>query len=198
MLLDRWTESFPFLGDYHPVRMQRGELIIMDGNRCRHFNQRNVEQPPCTRVSLDFRAMSREAYAQTVEDSAQPSAQSFTTKQKFVVGAYYTTMSRSPAAVAAASAVSHTTMSDTAGSIPGSTHEPKDVDSEACAAAARRALDAKSTAAHTAENLVGHIMAEHNMSDPWDVVALFEQQVVAALCSLLQLHRASANIIFFG
>ena len=30
-----WVESLPFLGDYHPLGMDYGELNVFDGNRCR-------------------------------------------------------------------------------------------------------------------------------------------------------------------
>ena len=30
-----WVESLPFLGDYHPLGMEYGELNVFDGNRCR-------------------------------------------------------------------------------------------------------------------------------------------------------------------
>ena len=100
-----WVESLPFLGDYHPIPMEHGNVVFFDGNRCRHFNKPNTELPACTRVSFDFRAMTRESYALTVEHvQGKEGVESFTTNRKFVIGSYYTTMSVDAGGAAAAEA----------------------------------------------------------------------------------------------
>ena len=86
-----WAESYPRLGDFHPLSMHYGGMVMLDGNRCHHFNKQNVEEPQCTRVSFDFRAMMRETYAASVEQADRPSI-SFTTKRKFIIGSHFTTM----------------------------------------------------------------------------------------------------------
>ncbi|GMI09330.1 hypothetical protein TrVE_jg754 [Triparma verrucosa] len=149
-----WVESLPFLGDYHPLSMEYGQLNVFDGNRCRHYNKKNVESPACTRVSFDFRAMTREAYKRTVEEKEIPIT-SFTTKQKFMVGSYYTTM-RSDSNVAAGQEFV----------LPSRTSEDG-----VCAAV----QDIGES--HLDPRALDHVMKQYDLKDPWDVVALFENQV---------------------
>jgi len=50
-----FIESEPGKKDFNGIDMNYGELFMFDGNRCTHYNQRNIE--PTLRISLDFRTI---------------------------------------------------------------------------------------------------------------------------------------------
>ena len=130
-------------------------LLNLNSNSvCRHFNKKNVESPACTRVSFDFRAMTREAYKSTVEEQ-ETLITSFTTKQKFLIGSYYTIM-RSDDNVAA-----------------GQVFDSQASVSENGACAAVQDIGES----HLDPMALSYVMKQYNLRDPWDVVALFENQV---------------------
>jgi hypothetical protein len=81
-----WMESLPNLGDFSPVNLSYGEWILWNGNRCRHYNQTNLEKH--TRISMDLRVLPQACY------NPKYSKQTATTKQKFVIGEYYSIMEK--------------------------------------------------------------------------------------------------------
>ena len=81
-----WVESLPNLGDFGPVNLNRGEWILWNGNRCRHFNKQNNTSK--TRISLDFRILPSVCYDPNYNQNTA------TTKQKFVIGEYYSKMEK--------------------------------------------------------------------------------------------------------
>jgi hypothetical protein len=48
-----WAESLPGKGDYHPLKVQYGEMASFHGTHCRHYVPANSST--YTRASLDFR-----------------------------------------------------------------------------------------------------------------------------------------------
>ena len=81
-----WMESLPNLGDFSAIDLTYGEWILWNGNRCRHYNLTNTEGH--TRISLDFRVLPHACY------DPNYSKQTATTKQKFVIGEYYSLMEK--------------------------------------------------------------------------------------------------------
>jgi hypothetical protein len=76
-----WVESLPGLGDFAPVDLHYGQVLIAYLNRCRHGNV--VNSTGQTRVSFDFRVVPWSAY-----DPMYPNVTA-TTKQRFIEGEYY-------------------------------------------------------------------------------------------------------------
>lgn len=81
-----WVESLPGLGDFAPVNLECGQLMLGYLNQCRHGNKDNDTGK--TRVSFDFRVVPGFAY----DDSSD--RVTCTTKQSFLVGGYYDKMER--------------------------------------------------------------------------------------------------------
>jgi hypothetical protein len=75
-----YVESLPGKEDFHPIQLDYGEVFRFYGNRCRHFNKKNISNK--TRISFDFRVIPASQY-QEVEQSAVHSG------RKFAVGGYY-------------------------------------------------------------------------------------------------------------
>jgi len=80
-----YTESEPGKGDFHPINIQYGEVFRFYGNRCRHYNKRNISA--VTRISFDFRVIPASKY----EEQATSAIHS---GRKFVVGGYYMRMNK--------------------------------------------------------------------------------------------------------
>ena len=51
--VDLWCESKSDAGDFHPVKVEYGEVASFHGSSCRHYV--NPNHSLWTRVSLDFR-----------------------------------------------------------------------------------------------------------------------------------------------
>lgn len=81
-----WVESQDGKGDFRPMNMNVGELIMFNGNILTHGNKVNKENE--TRVSMDFRILPISRYK---EEEAK---QSITTSTKFVEGKYYKRFSK--------------------------------------------------------------------------------------------------------
>tara|TARA_Y100000310_G_C20641258_1_gene794053 strand:+ start:343 stop:987 length:645 start_codon:yes stop_codon:yes gene_type:complete len=79
-----WYESEPNKEDYQPMEGEYGEVIEWDGPNCRHGNKPNDTGK--TRVSFDFRVLSRKVY-----DSSKPK-QSITQGTSFKIGDYFDTL----------------------------------------------------------------------------------------------------------
>ena len=75
-----YVESEPGKEDFHPIQLKYGEVFRFYGNRCRHFNKKNISGQ--TRISFDFRVIPASRYEE-IEASAVHSG------RKFVVGGYY-------------------------------------------------------------------------------------------------------------
>lgn len=76
-----WVESEPDKLDFHPMRMQYGDLIAWDGGKLLHGNK--VNDTPSTRVSFDYRTLSRSDY------NPEESSSSGTRGLEFKIGSYY-------------------------------------------------------------------------------------------------------------
>ena len=81
-----FLESMPGLGDYKPVELEFGKVLMFYGNRQRHFNKFN--DTGVTRCSFDFRLVPYVNY----DSSYGP--ESATMNNKFVVGEYYEIMDK--------------------------------------------------------------------------------------------------------
>ncbi len=76
-----WLETKPGLSDFHPVRLNIGEVLIFDGNKCVHGNYTNDTVD--TRVSFDFRLMPKKQYNPNYPHRTA------TKKLSYTVGEYY-------------------------------------------------------------------------------------------------------------
>lgn len=81
-----YTESEPNKGDYHPINIKYGEIFRFYGNRCRHYNKKNMTNH--TRISFDFRIIPASKYEEN-------DATAVHSGRKFVVGGYYMRMKKS-------------------------------------------------------------------------------------------------------
>ena len=79
-----WHESKPDKGDYCPMEAEYGEAVEWDGSNCRHGNKTNDTGK--TRVSFDFRILSRKVY-----DTSKPK-KSITQGTSFEIGNYFDTL----------------------------------------------------------------------------------------------------------
>ena len=79
-----WYESEPDKEDFQPMEAEYGETIEWDGSNCRHGNKPNNTGK--TRVSFDFRILSREIY-----DTSTPK-KSITQGTSFKIGDYFDTV----------------------------------------------------------------------------------------------------------
>jgi hypothetical protein len=75
-----WVESAPGRGDYEPVPVRYGQILLFNGVRLRHGNQVNATAH--TRVSVDFRVLGRSDYRP--RDAA-----TVNTGLKFTIGEYF-------------------------------------------------------------------------------------------------------------
>lgn len=77
-----WVESEPMKGDYAPVVMSYGDLIMWNGNKLRHGNKINTTKE--SRVSFDFRILPLSKY-----NPEKHKVCTGTRKLKFEIGSYY-------------------------------------------------------------------------------------------------------------
>ena len=63
-----WIESFPGLRNYHPINVKKGNMAIFNGNMCTHGNK--INKTDLTRVSMDFRVLSKNLYDPYFEKSS--------------------------------------------------------------------------------------------------------------------------------
>ena len=85
-----WRESDPNRGDFLPFDLQLGELVYWNGNTCIHGNK--VNKTDITRVSLDFRILSKEKYYKWLDSADSKKVQTATMGTKFIIGSYYKTI----------------------------------------------------------------------------------------------------------
>jgi hypothetical protein len=75
-----YIESQPNKGDFFPVKMEKGEYMSFYGNKCRHYNKKNISGK--TRISIDFRVIPYSQYKET--DSVAVHS-----NRKFCIGGYF-------------------------------------------------------------------------------------------------------------
>jgi hypothetical protein len=75
-----YIESLPGKGDYEPLAVRKGEVLVFYGNRCRHYNMKNKTNN--TRISFDFRVIPGSQFK--LSDAA-----AIHSKKRFIVGEYY-------------------------------------------------------------------------------------------------------------
>jgi hypothetical protein len=75
-----YVESEPGNEDFHPINIKYGEVFRFYGNKCRHYNKRNISN--ATRISFDFRIIPASQYTEN-------DAIAVHSGRKFVVGGYY-------------------------------------------------------------------------------------------------------------
>ena len=76
-----WIESSPGKKDFKPMRLEYGNYMCFDGNKCTHGNKKNETEN--TRISFDFRILPFSKY------NKNSSNNSVSTKKRFVIGEYY-------------------------------------------------------------------------------------------------------------
>ena len=77
-----WAESSPGKNDIQPFKLELGELLCWNFNKCLHGNKVNITDH--TRVSMDFRILPMSKYKKINTENG-----SATTKNKFQIGSYY-------------------------------------------------------------------------------------------------------------
>uniref|UniRef100_A0A6C0KWY7 DegT/DnrJ/EryC1/StrS aminotransferase family protein n=1 Tax=viral metagenome TaxID=1070528 RepID=A0A6C0KWY7_9ZZZZ len=89
-----FLESEPGKGDFEGMTLSYGDLLMFNGNKCTHYNEKNIEST--LRISLDFRIISRDNYIRYVQDGkitmTNPREPETVRKPtRMVVGGYYQT-----------------------------------------------------------------------------------------------------------
>lgn len=62
-----FIESEPDKGDFQGIDLEYGELLYFNGNRCIHYNEKNIERD--IRISLDFRVILLEDYKKYIQNN---------------------------------------------------------------------------------------------------------------------------------
>lgn len=75
-----WVESEEGKEDFSPMLCEYGQTVMWDGSNLLHGNKTNIETT--TRVSVDFRVMSKDSYEPSTHGSIN-------TKTRFEIGGYY-------------------------------------------------------------------------------------------------------------
>lgn len=82
-----WRESKPNFGDFKAFELSFGDLVLWNGNTCIHGNK--VNKTEITRVSFDFRILSKKNYEKMLKNQGSNQIATATMKTKFLIGAYY-------------------------------------------------------------------------------------------------------------
>lgn len=82
-----WRESKQNLGDFKAFELSLGDLAFWNGNTCIHGNK--VNKTDITRVSFDFRLLSKKDYDNMLENQGSNQITTATMKTKFLIGSYY-------------------------------------------------------------------------------------------------------------
>ena len=82
-----WRESKPNLGDFKAFELSFGDLVLWNGNTCIHGNK--VNKTGITRVSFDFRLLSKKNYENMLKKQGSNQLTTATIKTKFLIGSYY-------------------------------------------------------------------------------------------------------------
>jgi perosamine synthetase len=93
-----FIESEPKKGDFQGIDMEYGDLFYFNGNKCIHYNEKNIEDS--IRISLDFRIMLYKDYMNyitsnniTITNPRDPDKARVPTKM--IIGGYYQSMFKS-------------------------------------------------------------------------------------------------------
>ena len=82
-----WRESRPNLGDFKAFELSFGDLVFWNGNTCIHGNK--VNKTDITRVSFDFRLLSKRNYENMLKNQGNNIITTATMNTRFVIGSYY-------------------------------------------------------------------------------------------------------------
>lgn len=87
-----FIESEPNKGDFQGIDMEYGDLLYFNGNKCIHFNEKNIENT--IRISLDFRLILPSDYnnyilSNNITTTNPRDPHKNRTATKMVVGGYY-------------------------------------------------------------------------------------------------------------
>jgi hypothetical protein len=80
-----YIESQPNKGDFFPVKIGKGEFMSFYGNKCRHYNKKNITGK--TRMSIDFRIIPYSQYKETESVAVH-------SNRKFCIGEYFKLLSK--------------------------------------------------------------------------------------------------------
>jgi len=75
-----WVESAPNLGDYRPINLAYGEVLVFRGGMLKHGNK--INETDKTRVSFDFRVIPEKEFKPNIYASIN-------TGMTFTIGSYY-------------------------------------------------------------------------------------------------------------
>lgn len=75
-----YIESQPNKGDFFPVKIDKGDFMSFYGNKCRHYNKKNLTGK--TRISIDFRVIPYSQYKET-------DLMAVHSNRKFCIGGYF-------------------------------------------------------------------------------------------------------------
>ena len=75
-----YIESQPNKGDFYPVKIEKGQYMSFYGNKCRHYNKKNITGK--TRISIDFRVIPYSQYKET-------NSMAVHSNRKFCIGEYF-------------------------------------------------------------------------------------------------------------
>lgn len=75
-----YIETQPNKGDFFPVKMDKGQFMSFYGNKCRHYNKKNITGK--TRISIDFRVIPYSHYKETDSIAVH-------SNRKFCIGDYF-------------------------------------------------------------------------------------------------------------
>ena len=134
-----WAESLPFANDFTPLKMDVGEYVCWNFNKCHHGNK--INETGCTRVSFDFRILPLSKY--TSDNITKASA---STNTKFKIGNYYSYLSQDVID-------NFNKLNENSISTPTYAYWDRE----------KRFFDT--------------IVEKYELSDPWDIVDLFEKKV---------------------
>lgn len=86
-----WIESEPGKKDFYPVNLKYGNLFFFNGNKCTHYNEKNIEGK--MRLSLDFRVITIKDYLKYCQNDIVTTnprdPEKLRVPKKMIVGGYY-------------------------------------------------------------------------------------------------------------
>ena len=86
-----WIETEPDKKDFYPVNLKYGDLFFFNGNKCTHYNEKNIEGK--MRLSLDFRVITIKDYLKYCQSdivTTKPrDPEKIRVPKKMIVGGYY-------------------------------------------------------------------------------------------------------------
>lgn len=86
-----WLETKPGEKDFYPVNLNYGDLFYFNGNKCTHYNEKNIEGK--MRLSLDFRVITISDYLKYCQNDiviTKPrDPEKIRDPKKMIMGGYY-------------------------------------------------------------------------------------------------------------